>query len=75
MNTFDNQSTSIGCVGKLGYLFDFVRHYLLNIFATVDRIHAGFLAKGETSQFLDSEINGENHVRIECIDPLFINGG
>ena len=31
MSTFDNQSMSIGCVGKLGHLFDFLRHYLLNL--------------------------------------------
>ncbi len=30
-STFDNQSMSIGCVGKLGHLFGFLRHYLLNI--------------------------------------------
>ncbi len=30
MSTFDNQSMSIGCVGKLGHLFVFLRHYLLN---------------------------------------------
>ncbi len=29
MSTFDNQSMSIGCVGKLGHLFGFLRHYLL----------------------------------------------
>ncbi len=29
MSTFDNQSMSIGCVDKLGYLFDFLRYYLL----------------------------------------------
>ncbi len=29
MSTFDNQSISIGCVGKLGHLFGFLRHYLL----------------------------------------------
>ncbi len=31
MSTFDNQSMSIGCVGKLGHLFGFLRHYLLSI--------------------------------------------
>ncbi len=31
MSTFDNQSMSIGCVGKLGHLFGFLRHYLLNL--------------------------------------------
>ena len=31
MSTFDNQSMSIGCVGKSGHLFGFLRHYLLNI--------------------------------------------
>ncbi len=36
MSTFDNQSMSIGCVGKLGHLFGFLRHYLLRIW--------GFLA-------------------------------
>ncbi len=30
MSTFDNQSMNIGCVGKLGHLFGFLRHYLLN---------------------------------------------
>ncbi len=29
MSTFDNQSMSIGCVGKLGHLFGFLQHYLL----------------------------------------------
>ncbi len=29
MSTFDNQSMSIGCVGKLGHLSGFLRHYLL----------------------------------------------
>ncbi len=29
MSTFDNQSTSIGCVSKLRHLFGFLRHYLL----------------------------------------------
>ncbi len=29
MSTFDNQSMSIGCVGKLGHLFGLFRHYLL----------------------------------------------
>ena len=29
MSTFDNQSMSIGCVGKLGHIFGFLRHYLL----------------------------------------------
>ncbi len=29
MSIFDNQSMSIGCVGKLGHLFGFLRHYLL----------------------------------------------
>ncbi len=28
---FDYQSMSIGCVGKFGHLFGFLRHYLLNI--------------------------------------------
>ena len=31
MSTFDNQSMSIGCVAKLGHLFGFLRHYLLNV--------------------------------------------
>ncbi len=31
MSTFDNQSMSIGCVGKLGHLSGFLRHYLLSI--------------------------------------------
>ncbi len=31
MSTFDNQSMSIGCVGKSGHLFGFLRHYLLTI--------------------------------------------
>ncbi len=30
-STFHNQSMSIGCVGKLGHLFGFLRHYLLRI--------------------------------------------
>ncbi len=30
MSTFDNQRMSIGCVCKLGQLFGFLRHYLLN---------------------------------------------
>ncbi len=29
ISTFDNQSISIGCVGKLGHLFGLLRHYLL----------------------------------------------
>ena len=29
MSTFNDQSMSIGCVGKLGYLSGFLRHYLL----------------------------------------------
>ncbi len=29
MSTFDNQSVNIGCIGKLGLLFGFLRHYLL----------------------------------------------
>ena len=36
MSTFDNQSKSIGCVGKPGHLFGFLRHYLLinfNVFS------------------------------------------
>ncbi len=33
MSTFDNQSMSIGCVGKLGHLFGFLRHYLLTSIA------------------------------------------
>ncbi len=28
-STFDNQSMSIGCVGKLGHRSGFLRHYLL----------------------------------------------
>ena len=31
MSTFDNQSMSIGCIGKLGHLFGFLRHYLLKV--------------------------------------------
>ncbi len=31
MSTFDNQSMSIGCVGKLGHLFGFLRHDLLKV--------------------------------------------
>ncbi len=31
MSTFDNQSMSIGCVGKLGHLFGFLRHYILRV--------------------------------------------
>ncbi len=31
MSTFDNQSMSIGWVGKLGHLLGFLRHYLLSI--------------------------------------------
>ncbi len=31
MSTFDNQSMSIGCVGKLGHLSGFLRHYLLTM--------------------------------------------
>ncbi len=31
MSTFDSHSMSIGCVGKLGHLFGFLRHYLLII--------------------------------------------
>ncbi len=27
ISTFDNQSMSIGCVGKLGHLFGFLQHY------------------------------------------------
>ncbi len=30
MSTYDNQSMSIGCVGKLGHLSGFLRHYLVN---------------------------------------------
>ncbi len=30
MSTIDNQSMSIGCVDKLGHLFGFLWHYLLN---------------------------------------------
>ncbi len=29
MSTFNEQSISIGCVGKLGHLSGFLRHYLL----------------------------------------------
>ena len=29
MSTFDNQSMSIGYIGKLGHLSGFLRHYLL----------------------------------------------
>ncbi len=29
ISNFDNQITSIGCVGKLGHLSGFLRHYLL----------------------------------------------
>ncbi len=29
MSTFDNQSMSIGCVGKFGHLFGLLRQYLL----------------------------------------------
>ncbi len=29
MGTFDNQSRSMGCVGKLEHLFGLLRHYLL----------------------------------------------
>ncbi len=29
MSTFDNQSMSIGCVGQLGHLSGFLRHYPL----------------------------------------------
>ncbi len=29
MSTFNDQSMSIGCVGKLGHLSGFLRHYLL----------------------------------------------
>ncbi len=35
MSTFDNQSMSIGCVGKLGHLFGFLRHYLLTLFSAI----------------------------------------
>ncbi len=31
MSTFNDQSMSIGCVGKLGHLSGFLRHYLLNV--------------------------------------------
>ncbi len=31
MSTFENPSMNIGCTGKLGHLFGFLRHYLLNI--------------------------------------------
>ncbi len=31
ISIFDNQSMSIDCVGKLGHLFGFLRHYLLSI--------------------------------------------
>ena len=34
MSTFDNQSMSIGCVGKSGHLFGFLRHYLLRLQGT-----------------------------------------
>ncbi len=30
LKVFNNQSMSIGCVGKLGHLSGFLRHYLLN---------------------------------------------
>ena len=30
MSTFDTQSMSIGCDGKLGHLLGFLRHYLLS---------------------------------------------
>ncbi len=38
MSTFDNQSMSIGCVGKLGHLFGFLRHYLLSLNAKIFEI-------------------------------------
>ena len=31
MSTFNEQSISIGCVGKLGHLSGFLRHYLLSV--------------------------------------------
>ncbi len=31
MSTFNDQSMSIGCVGKLGHLSGFLRHYLLTV--------------------------------------------
>ncbi len=53
MSTFDNQSMSIGCVGKLGHLSGFLRHYLPSSYLThspvtqntsvnVQRIQFGF---------------------------------
>ncbi len=38
MSTFDNQSMSIGCIGKLGHLSGFLRHYLLITERTFHRI-------------------------------------
>ncbi len=31
MSTFDNQSMSIDCIGTLGHLSGFLRHYLLTV--------------------------------------------
>ncbi len=38
MSTFDNQTMGIGCVGKLGHLFGFLRHYqvLANPWRSID---------------------------------------
>ncbi len=40
MSTFNDQSMSIGCVGKLGHLFGFLRHYLLSIYFVLFYISA-----------------------------------
>ncbi len=42
MSTVGNQSMSIGCVGKLGHLFGFLRHYLLKVIFQITELH-GFI--------------------------------
>ncbi len=38
MSTFNDQSMSVGCVGKLGLLSGLLRHYLLNLLSSIDII-------------------------------------
>ncbi len=55
MSTFNDQSISIGCVGKLGHLSGFLRHYLLRIWCSFYK----YLPMGE-SYAIGYQIKGMN---------------
>ncbi len=52
MSTFDNQSMSIGCIGKLGHFFGFLRHYLLMSGVTTSDMHVYAIGNDSIISFL-----------------------